>query len=197
MRASKEFPNYLVSHEGTVVNKTTGKVINPTLDTSKRRGYYKLYIEDLNGTRKNIRVHQLVYMAFNPSYVRPNGVSSHSLVIDHIDNNKLNNHIDNLQLIPHHLNINKGTKIGRAGYRGLQWSPRGKYYLRLSFLGSKYMLDSCYPEEDLENYSIMWVTANYFLKDLESDIISEQNEALNEAKKLSTCHKVLDKIDEK
>lgn len=184
MRASKEFPNYLVGRDGTVRNKTTLKLLTPVVDYTARRGYEKIYIKDLNGNNKNIRIHQLVAEVYL-GYERLGGkeINSHTLVVDHIDNNKLNNHVNNLRLIPHYHNISKSAPIGKAGYRGLQYNEKADcYYLRLTFLGSKYMLDKCYPNDDLENYSIMWITANYYMKELEAEVINEQNKLIEEAK---------------
>lgn len=184
MRASKEFPNYLVSKDGTVINKTTRNTMTPAIDNSARRGYMTLYLKDLNGRYKNIRVHQLVaevYLGYKR--LGSNELNSHTIVCDHIDNNKLNNHVNNLKLVPHHSNISKSAPIGKAGYRGLQYNKlMDCYYIRLTFLGNKYTLDKCYESDDLENYSIMWITANYFLKDLEGDILSEQSKLIEEAK---------------
>lgn len=64
------------------------------------RGY--LYVR-VNG--KNIRVHQVVAMEFHNH--KPDGMQ---VVVDHIDGDKLNNRIDNLQLVSARANIAKGKK---------------------------------------------------------------------------------------
>jgi hypothetical protein len=55
-----------------------------------------------NGKQKVIAIHQLVAMAFLGHI--PNGKS---IVVDHIDNNKLNNHVSNLQIVSHRINTTK------------------------------------------------------------------------------------------
>ena len=60
----------------------------------------------VDGKRKTCRVHQLVAMAFLNHI--PNGYIG--LVVDHIDNNKLNNNLENLQLIS--VRKTSGTSIG-------------------------------------------------------------------------------------
>lgn len=55
-----------------------------------------------DSTRKTYRIHKLV--AINFLNHKPDG---YKLVVDHIDNNKLNNNIDNLQLITPRKNLSK------------------------------------------------------------------------------------------
>lgn len=77
------------------INKFEIKDFKPQLRVN---GYYAL-------SRKGVeyRVHQLVAMYFMNHI--PNG---HKYVIDHIDGNKLNNHISNLQIIGNFQNLVKG-----------------------------------------------------------------------------------------
>jgi hypothetical protein len=77
------------------------------------RGYYNV---KLSG--KTMAVHQLVAMAFLGHI--PNG---HSLVVDHIDNDKINNKLDNLQLITQRHNASKDRK-GSSKYTGVSWNKR-------------------------------------------------------------------------
>jgi len=65
-------------------------------------GYYAVGLHK-NNKGKKIRIHQLVWNAFGDGRV-----SSHNLVIDHIDENKLNNNIANLQLLSPRKNVIKG-----------------------------------------------------------------------------------------
>lgn len=88
-------------------------------------GYYIVTLYN-NGKAKKYYVHQLVAMAFlnhNPN--------KYELVIDHINNNKLDNNVNNLQVITHSNNIRKGIKRKDAKtskYKGVYLSSRsGKY----------------------------------------------------------------------
>lgn len=55
--------------------------------------------------RKTHLVHQLVAMAFLSH--KPNGNRKGAIVVDHIDNNKLNNRLENLQLLTVTENLRK------------------------------------------------------------------------------------------
>lgn len=65
----------------------------------------------LNGYRKTFRVHQLMAITFLNH--EPNG---HKLVVDHIDNNPLNNKLSNLQIVTHKHNLRKNSKNYKYKY---------------------------------------------------------------------------------
>ena len=69
-----------------------------------------------NGIQKNARIHSLVAILFLDH--KPNGMVT---VIDHIDNNKSNNRVDNLQLISNRENCNKNRGLGKSKYVGVSW----------------------------------------------------------------------------
>lgn len=66
-----------------------------------------------DGKTKLISIHQLMAMAFLNH--QPNG---HKIIVDHIDNNPLNNNLDNLQLISQRKNTSKDKKP-KSGYTGV------------------------------------------------------------------------------
>lgn len=73
-----------------------------------------------NGTGKNCFIHSLVATSFLNH--KPDG--SNKVVIDHINNNRLDNRVENLQLITHRNNITKrkdascfGTGVQQKGKR--------------------------------------------------------------------------------
>ena len=79
--------------------KIKGKLLAPRVEKS---GYilYDLMLE--NGEKKTIRVHQLVYHSFNNTQPVKN------MVVDHINGDKSNNCLENLQFISHTDNCIKG-----------------------------------------------------------------------------------------
>ena len=69
--------------------------------------------------KKKFSVHQLVAMTFLNH--KPDG---HKLVVDHINNDPLDNKLENLQLIPHWYNLSKDKKGCTSKYTGVSWDKR-------------------------------------------------------------------------
>ena len=69
-------------------------------------GYYQVNLYG-NGKRKTVAVHRLVGFAFVDGY-------KDGLAINHIDENKTNNHAENLEWVTTQENDNHGTRIQRA-----------------------------------------------------------------------------------
>ena len=84
----KEYPNYGVTKAGEIVSLVTGIVIKPRIN---KHGYktVALRCDNKNSTKL---VHQLVAKTYIPN---PNGRKT----INHIDGNKLNNNVDNLEWV--------------------------------------------------------------------------------------------------
>lgn len=80
-----EFPKYKVSNFGEVVREN--RVMTPALN--KPRGYYYVSVQDRN-RRKNFILHRLVASLFIPN-------PENKPQINHIDGNKKNNFVDNLE----------------------------------------------------------------------------------------------------
>jgi hypothetical protein len=125
----KDIPNYegyyQVSNHGRVKslsrfvkNKYEGltywkeRILKPTLSS----GYYVIKL--LKEQKKIIKVHQLVAIAFLNH--KPCGML---LVVDHINNIKTDNRLDNLQVITNRKNLSK-DKNGTSKYTGVSWSKR-------------------------------------------------------------------------
>jgi len=85
-----------------------------------KRGYPRLNLSK-DGKCKMHKVHQIVAMAFLDHV--PNG--GYNVVVDHKDNNPLNNKLSNLQLISQRLNSSK-DKRGRSKHTGLWWDENRK-----------------------------------------------------------------------
>jgi hypothetical protein len=84
-------------------------------------GYYRVKLsKDLK--KKTYNVHVLMAKSFLNH--TPNG--NKGLVVDHIDNNKLNNNLNNLQLISNRENSSKDKKGGTSKYIGVSWNNREK-----------------------------------------------------------------------
>lgn len=94
---------YEVSTLGNVRNADSGKILKTTLNTW---GYPTVTLCD-NGIHKNKAVHRLVAEAFIPN---TNGLPE----VNHLDENKSNNSVDNLSWVTKKENMNYGTRTKRA-----------------------------------------------------------------------------------
>lgn len=82
--------------------KIKGKIIRPYKHSM---GYLQVCLS-IKGSRKHYFIHRLVYETFY-------GKIPEGLVINHIDEDKTNNYLDNLEAITQKENINYGTGIQR------------------------------------------------------------------------------------
>jgi len=101
--------------------------------TINNRGYYHVSMWDLK-KKKNInsRVHVLVAMVFLNH--TPCGMK---YIIDHIDNNKLNNRVDNLQITNQRYNSSKDKKNKTSKYTGVSFDRSRNKWMSVIFKDNK------------------------------------------------------------
>lgn len=104
---------YQVSSQGRVKsldrkdcrgNRIKGKIIKPLPINS---GYLMVHLRNREGERKGKLVHRIVAEAFLIAL-------KNETQVDHIDENKVNNRVDNLRWVTPKVNTNHGTGIQRA-----------------------------------------------------------------------------------
>tara|TARA_R110002050_G_C8577260_1_gene483283 strand:+ start:32 stop:514 length:483 start_codon:yes stop_codon:yes gene_type:complete len=113
---------YQVSNLGNVKSlKRKGCLKDRMLKGTINNLGYSVY----NFSGKQKKTHQLVAIAFLNH--TPNGYNG--LVVDHIDSNRLNNELSNLQLISQRLNTSKDKKNCSSKYTGVCWCKRSSKWL--------------------------------------------------------------------
>ena len=80
------FENYEVSNLGKVRNMKTGRILKPSLN---HNGYLRLWLYE-NNKRKHLFLHKIIATTFIDN---PEGKPC----VNHIDENKLNNDLNNLE----------------------------------------------------------------------------------------------------
>lgn len=94
----EEYGNYEVSNLGKIRNCISNKILKPRVLKSG----YLLVCLSTNGKAKNFYLHRLIALAFLPN---PNNFTD----VDHINSDKTNNAIDNLQWLSHENNVKKSN----------------------------------------------------------------------------------------
>jgi hypothetical protein len=136
---------YAVSDSGEVFNLKKGIKMKNIL----KDGYYCIILSK-DGIKKNHRINRIVYESFK-------GRAIPNLVIDHIDGNKLNNHISNLRQITTRENTSKGHAIKSKYSTGVSYVKHlRKYKAEISISNVRYYL-GLYDTE--EKASIAYRTA--------------------------------------
>lgn len=138
---------YQVSNLGNV--KSLSRVIydvNGIRISSRKSKIIKCYLTNDNYKRiglskqnkqKHIYIHQLVAMAFLNH--KPDGTQK--LVVDHINNNKLDNRLENLQVITNRENSRRVQGSYTSNYKGVSWDKsKNKWVAQIQINGKRCFL---------------------------------------------------------
>lgn len=106
-----EFENYEISNIGNVRNKKSNLILKQSIS---KRGYFVVKL--VNGSiKKTKNIHRLLGI-----YFLNNGLDG-DFVVDHKDNNKLNNNLNNLQITTSRINSTK-DRVSQTGYNCIYFS---------------------------------------------------------------------------
>jgi len=124
--------DYQISNLGNVKSfkryKVSGVILKNCIDST---GYYVVKLTKRGGKPRTVSVHLLLAMTFLNH--TPCG---HKLVVDHIDNNPLNNDLSNLQIVTHRKNSTKDRNGGSSKYIGVSLY-KGKWRSRIVIDGKQ------------------------------------------------------------
>ncbi len=115
----KDYPDYQISNFGNVKSLKHGKekILKKGVDTV---GYLMINLS-FNGIQKTRNIHQLVAEAFLNHI--PNGFE---LVINHINFNKADNRVENLEIVTTRENSNRKHLKSSSQFVGVSWSKENK-----------------------------------------------------------------------
>ncbi len=113
--------SYEVSNLGRIKSKQR---ISEKMLTSHNNKYgYPSVTLSIRGKITRHTIHQLMAIAFLDH--TPNG---NTMVVDHIDEVKTNNHIDNLRIISNRENCSRSTR-GTSKFTGVSWNKQNKRWI--------------------------------------------------------------------
>jgi HNH endonuclease len=95
-RVIADYPNYIINSSGIVINVKRQKFIHGGIS---KLGYRYVTLSNEHGAR-SFRIHRLIYETFV-------GNITDGFVIDHKNNNRLDNRLENLQMVTQSYNMKK------------------------------------------------------------------------------------------
>ncbi len=137
MEVWKSIPNYEglyeVSNLGRVKSLANNKnrkerFLKPCIS---KTGYYYIGLYK-NAIVKKYKAHQLVAISFLNH--TPCG---HDLVVDHINDNKIDNRVDNLQIVTTRFNSHKTQDNYSSKYKGVNWHKASKKWTSQIIINKK------------------------------------------------------------
>jgi hypothetical protein len=160
-----DFDNYEVSNYGNVKNIKTNRILKKNVDVN---GYYTVHL-----SKKNIatikRIHRLVCETFIEN-------TENKLYVDHIDNNKLYNNIENLRWCTSQEN-NRNRKLSsrnKSSVKGVCFNKQSnKWHAQIRIDGILIHLGSYENLEDAKNVRI--TKANEFWERLKIHVNNKIN----------------------
>ena len=119
------YSNYQISNRGRVYSKTRNGTVGGIRKTNiTQKGYTQVSLISDEGVLENNRVHILVAEAFIPN-------PENKPQVNHIDEDKTNNHVSNLEWVTAKENANHGTrnlKISKAKSQKIKCIETGIIY---------------------------------------------------------------------
>lgn len=135
--------NGLKFQKGRILKATVGRI------------YLKVGLRK-DGKYYNRQIHQLVAESFL-GHVR----CGHKKVVDHKDNNPLNNRLENLQIITSRKNVSKDKKKGTSKYIGVHWNKKHNKFISTIHIEGKRKCLGSFDDELLASNAYQKALSDY------------------------------------
>lgn len=109
------YPNYYATKSGKIWSEKSKKFLSTN---TKSKGYCKVNLYDENGVMKNVRVHRIIWQAFN-------GIIPDGLEVNHKNSIREDNRLENLELLSHRENLLYGDGLEKRRQAQIQKVKRG------------------------------------------------------------------------
>lgn len=119
MKEIPNYENYLIDENGNIYSKFRNRFLTPCIN---KWGYYIIGLYK-NRERKEFQVHRLVALTYIPN---PNNLPQ----VNHIDENKQNNNVNNLEWCTSQYNLTYGSRIKKAIAKRKENDPNGESYIK-------------------------------------------------------------------
>ncbi len=127
----KGFTNYIVSSDGVVFNLKKLRVEKQCTNTY---GYYQFNMYNNYGQRKTVRIHRILALTFiDNQYNKP--------CVDHIDNIRINNNLDNLRwsTVKENDRNRSLSKSSTTNVKGVSYHKATQKYRAYIIINGKYI----------------------------------------------------------
>src|ERR1700678_2025450 len=130
------YPNYKINKEGIILNIKTNKYLFGSVSNYKR-----VTLINNNGRYKE-KIHRLLALTFIPN-------PDNKPIVDHIDQNKLNNDLSNLRWCSQIENSHNSKKRNNTSnkYKGVNWNKQNKKWIASIYKDNKYIHLGCFDDE--------------------------------------------------
>ena len=142
---------YIINKQGIVKSLVTNKILEDNYNTTFQQSYKSVKLIDKEGNRNSFLIHSLVYKTFV-------GNLETGKVIDHIDQDKFNNNLENLRLITPSENSKNCIR---------NYTKNTKEIINVKFTN----IGTTYKNMDLSNYEI---NEHGQIRNLQGKILKQQ-----------------------